>query len=50
MMSGLLFTSFLSTNFGINAKAWRLFADVAVDVGEWHARVQSNTNSALDRL
>jgi len=33
MMSGLVFTSLLSTNFGVNAKSWRLFADFAVDVG-----------------
>lgn len=33
MMSGLLFTSFLSTNFGVNSKSWRLFADFIVDVG-----------------
>jgi len=33
MMSGLVFTSLLSTNFGVNAKSWRLFADFSVDVG-----------------
>lgn len=33
MMSGLVFTSFLSTNFGVNAKSWRLFADFMVDIG-----------------
>lgn len=33
MMSGLLFTSLMSTNFGTNAKSWRLFGDFIVDVG-----------------
>lgn len=33
MMSGLVFTSLVSTNFGTNVKVWRLFADVIVDVG-----------------
>ena len=33
MISGLVFTSLMSTNFGINIKAWRLFADGIVDVG-----------------
>ena len=33
MISGLVFTTFMSTNFGTNIKAWRLFADGIVDVG-----------------
>ena len=33
MLSGLFFTSLLSTNFGTNSKSWRLFADIIVDVG-----------------
>lgn len=33
MISGLVFTSLMSTNFGTNIKAWRLFADGIVDVG-----------------
>ncbi len=33
MMSGLVFTTLSSRNFGVNAKSWRLFADFAVDVG-----------------
>lgn len=33
MIGGLLFTTFSSTNFGQNAKSWRLFADYIFNVG-----------------
>ena len=33
MIGGLLFTTFSSTNFGQNAKSWRLFADYIYNVG-----------------
>ncbi|CAM9767718.1 unnamed protein product, partial [Choristocarpus tenellus] len=33
MVGSLLFTSLASGDFGVNLKSWRLFADVANDVG-----------------
>ena len=33
MISGLVFTSMVSTDLGTNVKGWRLFADGIVDVG-----------------
>ena len=33
MIGGLIFTSAASSNFGVNIKTWRLFADASNDVG-----------------